>query len=201
VKLTPIPYEEWDFEALAAISPGMKPPPLNVVHFFAHHPELARQFLSWNHYVNSSRTSTLPKLTREVVVLRVAARRANAYEWKQHSSIARRAGLTETEIAAIAAIADGTTTLSGPHRLIVTAVDELYDDGALTDQTADALAGQFTEQQLIELVFLVGTYSMFSMVLNVFGVEPDPDLDETNFDGRIREAKQAKQPTQAEKGN
>jgi len=193
VKLTPIPYEEWDFEALAAISPGMQPPPLNVVHFFAHHPELARQFLSWNHYVNSSRTSTLPKPTREVAVLRVAARRDNAYEWKQHNSIARRAGLTEPEIAAIA---DGTAT--GPHGLIVTAVDELYDDGALTVATADALAGQFTEQQLIELVFLVGTYSMFSMVLNVFGVEPDPDLDETNFDGRSREAKQARQ---AEKGN
>lgn len=193
MKLTPIPYEEWDFEALAAVSPGMKPPPLNVVHFFAHHPELARQFLSWNHYVNSSRTSTLPKLTREVAVLRVAARRDNAYEWKQHHSIARRAGLGEPEIAAIA---DGTVT--GPNGLIVTAVDELYDNGALTDPTAAALAGQFTEQQLIELVFLVGTYSMFSMVLNVFGVEPDPDLDETNFDGRIRAAKQA---AQAEKGN
>jgi AhpD family alkylhydroperoxidase len=194
VKLTPIPYEEWDFEALAAISPGMKPPPLNVVHFFAHHPQLAAEFLSWNHYVNSSRTATLSKQTREVAVLRVAVRRDNAYEWKQHNSIARRAGLTDEEIAAIA---DGTGTLSGPNRLIVAAVDELYDDGALTDATAAALADEFTERQLIELVFLVGTYSMLSMVFNVFGVEPDPDLDETNFDGLVKEAKQA---LQAEKG-
>lgn len=193
MKLTHIPYEEWDFEALAEISPGMKPPPLNVVHFFAHHPELATHFLSWNHYVNSSRTSTLPKQTREAAVLRVAVRRSSAYEWKQHYSIARQAGLSESEIAAIA---DGTAT--GLHGLIVTTVDELYDEGVLTDATATALAGQFTERQLIELVFLVGTYSMLSMVLNVFGVEPDPDLDETNFDGLIREARQAKQ---AEKGN
>jgi alkylhydroperoxidase family enzyme len=195
VKLTPIPYEEWDFEALSAISPGMTPPPLNVVHFFAHHPELAAQFLSWNHYVNSSRTSTLSKRTREAAVLRVAVRRDSAYEWKQHYSIARRAGLSEAEIAAIA---DGTATRSGQHGLIVTAVDELYDDGVLTDATAAALARRFSERQLIELVFLVGTYSMFSMVLNVFGVEPDPDLDETNFDGLARQAKQAEQ---AKKGH
>lgn len=190
MNLSSIPYDDWDFEALAEISPGMKPPPLNVVHFFAHHPALARQFLSWNRHVNSSRSSTLPRQTREVAILRVAVRRDSRYEWKQHHSIARRAGLDDEEIAAIA---DGTAT--GQAGLICTAVDELYDDGALTDSTAAALGQVFSEQQLIDLVFLVGTYSMLSMVLNVFGVEPDPDLHETNFDTAIREA------MQAEKGN
>jgi alkylhydroperoxidase family enzyme len=186
MKLSPIPYDDWDFEALAEISPGMKPPPLNVVHFFAHHPVLAKQFLSWNRHVNSSRSSTLPRRTREVAILRVAVRRASQYEWKQHQSIARRAGLTDAEITAIA---DGTAT--GPTGLICTAVDELYDDGGLTDSTAASLGQEFSAEQLIDLVFLIGTYSMLSMVLNVFGVEPDPDLDETNFDAAIRQARQA----------
>ena len=183
-RLTPIPYDEWDFEALAEISPGMKPPPLNVVHFFAHHPALAKQFLAWNRHINGSRTSTLPRQSREIAILRVAVRRVSRYEWKQHHSIALRAGLTEYEIAAIA---DGTAT--GQAGLICTAVDELHDDGALTDATADALGNAFSEQQLIDLVFLIGTYSMFSMILNVFGVEPDPDLHESNFDRKIQQAK------------
>lgn len=42
-RLTPIPYDDWDFESLAEISPGMKPPPLNVVAFFAHHPGLTAE--------------------------------------------------------------------------------------------------------------------------------------------------------------
>ena len=187
MNLTPIPYDEWDFEALAEISPGMKPPPLNVVHFFAHHPKLAKPFLEWNRHVNSSRSSTLPRQTREVVILRVAVRRDNAYEWKQHNSIARRAGLTDEKITAIA---DGTA--AGQAGLLCTAVDELYDDGMFSEATSSALAAEFTEQQLIDLVFLVGNYSMFSMVLNIFGVEPDPDLDETNFDVVTKQALKTK---------
>jgi alkylhydroperoxidase family enzyme len=177
-RLSDLPYDDWDFEALAEISPGMKPPPLGVVGFFAHHPELARPFLTWNHYVNG-RTSSLPRTVREIAILRVAWRRRSRYEWAQHLKIARRAGVAEEEI---------TTTRSGKGvglaALVIAAVDELTDGPAIADATYAALAAELTERQLIDLVFLIGTYSLLSMAFNTFGVELDPGLDDENFDER-----------------
>ena len=175
-RLADIPYEEWGFEALAEISPGMKPPDLSVVAFFAHHPELASKFLSWNHYMNS-KACELDRQTREIVILRVAIRKRSRYEWAQHVKAARKAGISDEEIAAIA---DGTAT--GPAGLLARAVDELTDDSALRDATYGELAARFTERQLISLVFLVGTYSLLSTVFGAFRMELDPGLDPEDFD-------------------
>jgi alkylhydroperoxidase family enzyme len=178
-RLKPIPYDDWDFEALAEISPGMKPPEMSVVGFFAHHPEMAREFLVWNHYVNG-RTSTLPRRVREIAILRVAWRRRSRYEWAQHLKIARRAGVTEEEIATGRSAEEGSG--SGLARLLVTAVDELIDTPALSDATYEALSAEFDERALIDLVFLIGTYSTLSMAFNTFGVELDPGMDAEDFD-------------------
>jgi alkylhydroperoxidase family enzyme len=181
-RLKPVPYDDWDFEALAEISPSIKPPNVNVVGFFAHHPELARKFLGWNHYVNG-RTSTLPRRVREIAILRVAWRRRSRYEWAQHLAIARRAGVSEDEIATgRSAARSGSESGSGLSRLLVTAVDELIDSPGLSDATYEALSAEFDEKQLIDLVFLIGTYSTLSMAFNTFRVELDPGLDDEGFD-------------------
>lgn len=164
-RLTPLPYDEWDFEALAEISPGMKPPEMSVVGFFAHHPELARPYLTWNHYVNSRR-STLPRRIREIAILRVAWIRHSDYEWGQHLKIAARAGIGDDTVTEIRS-GKG----AGITGLVIAAVDELTASSAIGDETYAALAEEFSEKQLIDLVFLVGTYSMLSMAFNTFGVE------------------------------
>lgn len=175
-RLTPIPYDDWDFDALAEISPGIKPPELSVVGFFAHHPQLAQPFLTWNHYVNSRR-STLPRPVREIAILRVAWVRRSRYEWAQHLLIARRAGVDE---GAIARIRSGERV--GFEGLLIAAVDELTDSSAVSDATYAGLAAELSERQLIDLVFLIGTYSLLSAAFNTFGVELDPGLDDTGFD-------------------
>jgi AhpD family alkylhydroperoxidase len=183
-RLNDIPYDEWDFEALAEISPGMKPPDLSVVAFFAHHPELAKQFLAWNHYMNS-KACELDRVTREMVILRVAIRKRSHYEWAQHLKAARKAGISDEEIHAIAA---GTAT--GRAGLLAKAVDELTDDSALSDETYGELAAIFTEHQLISLVFLIGTYSMLSTVFSTFRMKLDPGLDPEDFDSYMSETEQ-----------
>jgi AhpD family alkylhydroperoxidase len=175
-RLGDIPYDEWDFAALAEISPGMKPPDLSVVAFFAHHPELASKFLSWNHYMNS-KACQLDRQTREMVILRVAIRKRSRYEWAQHIKAARKAGITDEVIHAIAA---GTAT--GRAGLLTQAVDELTDDSTLSDETYQALSQEFDERQLISLVFLIGTYSLLSVVFGAFRMELDPGLDPEAFD-------------------
>ena len=59
---------------------------------------------------------------------------------------------------------------------MVRAVDELLRDAAVADGTWEVLAGELDDQQLMDLVFTVGTYDLLAMALRSFGVELDDDL-------------------------
>jgi AhpD family alkylhydroperoxidase len=170
-RIPPLPYEEWDTEALASLAPGRKLPPSNVLGLFAQHPELATAFLGYSRYL-LSRRSTLSPRSRELAILRVAWRRRCQYEWSQHVLIARKAGVTDEEIDAIRV---------GKPTPITRAVDELETDSGLSDDTYQALAAELNDRQLMDLVFTIGTYGLLAMVLNTFEVELDPGLPAENF--------------------
>jgi AhpD family alkylhydroperoxidase len=187
-RLAPIPYDEWDLDALADGAPGIKPPPVNVLGLFAHHPALARAFLGYNRHL-TGRSSTVDRRTRELVILRVAWRRRCRYEWAQHRSIAKRAGVTDEEIAQLRCAAGagsgaGSGAGAGPGMvpLLITAVDELLDDSCLSDETYRALAASFDERQLMDLIFTTGTYALLAMAFNSFGLELDPSLSSDDFE-------------------
>jgi 4-carboxymuconolactone decarboxylase len=166
-----VPYEEWDTEALSVIMPGRKLPRSNVLGLFARHPELARAFLTFNAHLLG--TSTLEARTRELAILRMAWRRRCRYEWAQHVLIARRAGVTDEEIAEVRA---------GAPTLISKAVDELDEDSCLSEETYFALAAELDDRQLMDLVFTIGTYGTLAMAFNTFWLELDPGVSDENFD-------------------
>ena len=117
----------------------------------------------------------LPRV-REIVILRVAWRTGSSYEWGQHVRIGLDSGLAEGEIEALATeSADG--TWSAADRLAVTVTDELCTSDDLTDATWDAALTQWGEQDLMELIFLVGNYRMLAGFLNAARVELDDGLE------------------------
>ena len=173
-RLPPLPYDEWDTEATEALSvlaPGRKLPPSNVLGFLAQHPALARAFLTFNKHLLFE--STLPAPTRELAILRVAWRRRCRYEWAQHVLIAKRAGLTDEQIAEARA--------ASPDTLLARAVDELDTDSRLSDQTYAELSYELDDRQLMDLVFTVGAYGLLAMAFNTFDVELDPGLSADDF--------------------
>jgi AhpD family alkylhydroperoxidase len=165
-RISPLPHAEWDTEALSVVAPGRRLPPSNVLGLLARHPVLAKAYLTFSTHLLT--TTTLPVRTRELVILRIAWRRHCKYEWAQHVLIARRAGITDDEIAEIR---DGVPTL------LTRAVDELETDSTLSDETYAALAKDLDDHQLMDLVFTVGAYGLLAMALNTFEVELDPGLD------------------------
>ena len=172
-RIAPVPYEEWQGEtldALSALAPGHKLRPSNVLGLLARHPDLARAFLTFNKHLLFE--STLPARTRELAILRVAWRRRCRYEWAQHVLIARRAGITDEEIAEARGAA--ATTLAR-------AVDELDTGSRLSDQTYAELSYELDDRQLLDLVFTVGTYGLLAMAFNTFDVELDPGLSADDF--------------------
>lgn len=172
-RIAPLPYDEWDTDALSVLAPGRKLPPSNVLGFLAQHPDLARAFLTFNKHLLFE--STLPPATRELAILRVAWRRRCRYEWAQHVLIAKRAGVTEEQIAQ--SRAEATTALAQ-------AVDELDMDSRLSDRTYAELAADLDDRQLMDLVFTVGTYGLLAMAFNTFEVELDDGLSAEDFDSK-----------------
>ncbi|MQA87089.1 MAG: hypothetical protein GEV03_21290 [Streptosporangiales bacterium] len=144
--------------------------PLNIFSTLARHPRLLKRF---NVFAGLFLTKgLLPARAREIVILRVAWNTGSVYEFGQHTIIGRESGLTEDEITRIA----GPTDRDGwdpSERLLIAAADELCAYDRVSEPTWDRLAGQWSEQQLIELVMLVGSYRMVAGFLNSVGVQVD----------------------------
>ncbi len=101
---------------------------------------------------------------------------ALAYEWVQHVKLASRWGIERDDIDAIArgADADSWTPL---ERDLVAATDQLIDRFRIDDDTWARLAVHLDERQLVELVFVVGTYTCMAMAFNSFRVQLEPGTD------------------------
>ena len=188
VRLPPLPPKEWPAEMRGALGamqpPNPRHPPLgkpggpkglNALGIFAHHPELARAFLTFNGHLLLA--STLSVRDRELVVLRVAAVRDAPYEWAQHELIAGDAGISPEEVARIRT-GPAAPGWSPQDAALLAAVDELVAGAQVTDATWAALASTYDTQQLLDLVFTIGAYDLIAMVFNTFDVQLDDDLRE-----------------------
>jgi alkylhydroperoxidase family enzyme len=98
----------------------------------------------------------------------------------QHVRLSQRYNVTPEEIEAVAdgGNAGAWTPLEAA---LLTATDQLLDDYRIDDDTWARLAEHLDERQLVEVVFVVGTYSCLAMAFNSFGLELDADLPTTPF--------------------
>lgn len=185
-RLAPVPPERWGDAETAALKAGMPsklidkyqepdgPAVPNVLGTFVHHPAIAGPFLAYNRTLMGS--PEVETRLKELMVLRVAWRTRSAYEWAQHTKLAPRYNITEEEIAKIdlGADADGWTPLEAE---LLRATDQLMDGYRIDDATWARLAKELTEAQLMEIVFVVGTYTCLAMAFNSFGLQVDPGTE------------------------
>ena len=77
--------------------------------------------------------------------------------------------MTDDEIAHVAgSIDDG--TWAPTERALLEAADELHTDRDISDATWTALAEHHDGPALVEILFVVGQYTMLSMVANAAGI-------------------------------
>jgi 4-carboxymuconolactone decarboxylase len=175
MRLAPLPADEWDDavdHALAGLLPAERRNPAgagNALATLVRHPQLARAFLRFNGHLLYA--STLPVRVRELAILRVAHRRGCRYEWVHHAEIAKEAGVTDLDIAAVRR----GQALDDFDRAVVNAVDELEDKSQLSDATWAALCERLDERQRMDFIFTVGCYGLLAMAFNTFGVEPEQE--------------------------
>lgn len=185
-RVEPVPTSEWPREmrgALAALEPPVpRHPPmskkggpkgLNALGTFAHHPELARAFFTFNGY--ALRGTNLTERQREILMLRVSAVRKSAYQWAQHLVVARDIGMTDEEIERVAAGPD--PDFWNPlETALLRATDELLGEGDITDDTWAALSAELDTRQLMDVIFSVSAFETAARLFRSFAVELDDDL-------------------------
>jgi len=189
-RVPPLPRDQWGDEAVGAVRAGFgdaaaerllatgpdasRAP--NVLATLMRHPALAGPFLAYNSVL--LKTPAVEPRLRELMVLRVAWRTRSTYEWSQHVRIARASGMTAEEIDAIPDGAGG-DVWSPLDADVLAATDQLLDHYRIDDDTWLRLAERLDERQLMEVAFIVGTYTCLAMAFNSFGLEIDPELRET----------------------
>ena len=104
---------------------------------------------------------------REIVIDRTTARCASEYEWGVHIAFfAERAGLTPEQVRATASGAADDPAWTKRESLLIRLADALHDRAQVDDALWASLAAEFSDEQLIELIVLIGFYHTVSFATN-----------------------------------
>jgi len=171
VRVPPLDVAEFSEEQAALVGAWTH---LNFSRVLVRHPALYRAFMPYIARVIPG--SGLPARDREVLVVRTLALGGDVYEAHHHVQIALKAGMSEADIEAVRS---GDASLSEWDKVLVIAADELVQRQKLSDASWAALGARYSQEQCMEVVFLVGCYNVMAMLTNSFGIalESDPEAD------------------------
>jgi alkylhydroperoxidase family enzyme len=141
----------------------------NLTRMLLQHPDFYRVFIPY--LTKQMSGSSLPPRDREILILRTLGLCDESYERHHHTSIGRMVGMSSVEVEA--ARTGNRALLGALDRILMQAAEELVNDRCMSDETWAALAAGYTVNQMIEAVFLVGSYTMLSMATNSFGMPID----------------------------
>jgi alkylhydroperoxidase family enzyme len=167
-RLAPLEPSEWTDEQRELLTRGNPPRVLNVFATLARHQDLYRRWMPFANHVLFK--SSLPPREREMAILRVGWLCRSGYEFHQHTRIGKASGLSDQEIERLKSD-PGAAGWSEAESALLQAVDDLHGDQFISDATWQRLSRHYDTNQVIDLVFAVGQYTLVSMALNSFGVQ------------------------------
>jgi 4-carboxymuconolactone decarboxylase len=147
-----------------------KNPPLLT---YAHHPKLADLFSQLN--IHLLLTNTMPVKQRQIAIMRTAWICRSVYMWSSHLNTSLSFGLAPDMFRPIQAGADD-PYFTAFEQVIIRATDELVADRKISDVQWNALAKEWSHQQLLDFMFTVGTYVLTAGVMRSTGIQREPDL-------------------------
>lgn len=130
----------------------------------------------WAYTIHFVRNYTIPLRDKELLILRTAWLSRGDYVWGRHNIMGQNAGLTDEEIQRITRGPDA-PGWSDFDATLLRAADGLHLSRFVSEATWDALAERYTQEQLVEVVLIVGNYTQLTMFQNTLGVQLPPDIE------------------------
>ncbi len=130
----------------------------------------------WDYTGHFVRNAKIPTRHRELLILRTAWLSRGDYIWGRHDAIGREAGLTAEEVARVTTGPDA-SGWADFERAILRAADELHASRFISHETWNALAARYTEEELVEVVLIVGNYTQLAMFQNTLGAQLPPGFE------------------------
>ena len=120
--------------------------------------------------------TALPPRLSEFAILCTARKWRAQYEWFAHEPMAARAGVKPKTIADLRA---GREPKSAPkdERAIYAFVQEIYKTRRVSDRTYRRVHDFVGDAAMVELVGILGYYTLIAMTLNVFRMMPPADVE------------------------
>jgi 4-carboxymuconolactone decarboxylase len=118
------------------------------------------------HLGTFSRFNTMPGKLRELAIIMTARFWTSHFEWYAHKNAALREGLDSAIVDAIAS-RESPAGMDADEAVVYGLVNELLYERRVSDATFDSAIATLGERSVVDVVGIVGYYSMVSLFLNV----------------------------------
>ena len=146
--------------------------PPNLYKALGNHPELVA---AWAEFSKTLRHDTrTPRALRELVILRGAQVMRSEYEWAQHLAMARKAGVREAQIKALASWR--TSSEFTDKEKAALALGEAVTAGRVSDEVHKEAMRHFDSHDYVELALVAAFYAMVGRMLDAMGVPLEPEV-------------------------
>lgn len=178
VRIAPLMPAEWTPEVREFLESTVgfeKAATLNHPLTFARHPRLSRAILEFSR--NVQECSEIPTRLREIIIMRVVWLNRTDYLWGQHNQMMRGLGMGEEHIQALKTGSED-PLWSADERSVLRVVEELTRTRELTDGAWKALSDRFSSKQILDILAVLGQYSMLALMFNAIGLQLEPRFKE-----------------------
>lgn len=133
-------------------------------------PELARRAAHLGAYIRFE--SVLSDQTRELAIITVAREMNCSYEWKAHTEIAKKVGISAGTINNVAVGAD-LSSFTESEALVVAYGRQILNCKRVAPDTFRSALTRYGNKGVTELTTTIGYYAMLACTLNAFEVVPE----------------------------
>jgi alkylhydroperoxidase family enzyme len=148
--------------------------PPNLYRALGNHPALCA---AWTEFARAIRyESKMPRELRELMILRGAQVMRSEYEWAQHLKMARKAGVREAQIAALATWRDSKQFDEREQAALELAA--AVTRGEVSDAVYARASRHFDHATYVELALVAAFYAMVARMLDAMRVELEPGARE-----------------------
>jgi alkylhydroperoxidase family enzyme len=173
-RFTPLEAAELSPAALKIFDPtGAGRPIIPLYRTFARHTRMAGPRQLQSGHINGKTTLSLRE--KDMTIVRISWLNGSDYPWAEHVISLRKEGVTDDEIKRLSS--PGSGGWSAKEGALVRAIDEIYADNRISDETWKSLRENYNDNQIFDLLVAATGYQMTSMVSNSFAVQLDTGME------------------------